>query len=76
MEQVGQERKWLIRLRGSETQESVSKRAQIHRAHYSHIEKGSRNPSVDTAKKIAAALGFNWIIFFENDCVEMTNKSA
>ena len=31
------------------------------------IENGNANPSVKVAKKIAAVLGFDWTMFFEDD---------
>ncbi len=68
-------RKWLIDLRGSRTQEDIASSVGIHRAHYSHIEKGTRTPSVDLAKKIGNELNFDWTIFFNNDCVVMTNTT-
>lgn len=71
---MAKERKWLIEFRGSRTQEEVAKAIGVHRGHYAHIEKGTRTPSVSLAKKISKALGFDWTIFFENDCVDTTNK--
>ena len=47
------------------TQEQVSRKADISRAAYSNIENGARNPSVETAKKIAKVLKFKWTKFFE-----------
>ncbi|USK56355.1 helix-turn-helix transcriptional regulator [Cytobacillus solani] len=48
------------------THEEVAIQSGIQRAYYTMIENGTRNPSVDVAKKIAGVIGFNWIIFFEN----------
>jgi putative transcriptional regulator len=31
------------------------------------VENGNANPSVEVAKKIAAVLGFNWTLFFEDE---------
>lgn len=31
------------------------------------IESGDRKPTVKTAKKIAAALGFDWTLFFDDE---------
>jgi putative transcriptional regulator len=58
-------RQWLIDIRGSKTQEDIAKEAKIARSYYAQIEVGARNPSVTMAKKIAAALSFDWTIFFE-----------
>lgn len=67
------ERKWLASMRGERTQEDIALILGIHRAHYSHIEKGTRTPSVDLAKKIGNELNFDWTLFFNNECVDTTN---
>lgn len=71
-------RDWLIEKRNSLelTQESVSEKAKISRAYYAEIEIGSKNPSVKSAQKIATALGFDWTIFFEEECSETRNKAG
>ena len=33
---------------------------------YCMVENGKRRPSVETAKKIAATLGFDWTRFFQD----------
>ncbi|MFO1442658.1 helix-turn-helix transcriptional regulator [Bacillus sp. Bva_UNVM-123] len=48
------------------THEDVAMDSGIKRPYYTMIENGSRNPSVEVAKKIAKVLGFNWTFFFEN----------
>lgn len=60
-------RKWLedIRTQKKYSQEELSKRTGISISHYSMIECGERNPSVDVAKRIAAELGFDWTLFFD-----------
>lgn len=60
-------RHWLIQMRDLKelTQQEVADRAKISRSYYSGIENGARNAPVGTAKKIAAALGFDWTLFFE-----------
>lgn len=63
-------RNWLIGKRGSLSQQEVSERAGIDRSFYTQIETGTRNPSVNTAKKIAGTLGFDWTLFFKNECGE------
>lgn len=69
-------RDWLIKMRGPKTQEAVSIDAGISRALYTQIERGTRNPSVTTAKKIANAMGFDWTLFFDEKCNEMAHKAA
>ena len=61
-------RKWLkqLRLKQCLNHEDVANAANIHRAYYTMIEGGHRNPSVDVAKKIAAVLGFEWTRFYED----------
>lgn len=61
---------WLKEIRDQEgyTQHEVSCLSEISRSHYTRIEQGTKKPSVDTAKKIARSLKFNWVIFFNNDC--------
>jgi len=45
----------------------VSKQAGISESYYSMIESGSRNVSVEVAKKIAAVLGFEWTRFYQDE---------
>lgn len=61
-------RGWLrdIRISKGLTQEQVAILSDISRSHYTHIEQGTKKPSVDVAKRIAKQLGFDWTIFFEN----------
>jgi len=63
-------RYWLKDIRKSKnlTHEEVAKESNISRSFYTHIENGTKTPSVDVAKKIATALGFDWTLFFENKC--------
>lgn len=68
------ERNWLIALRGERTQEEVAASVETHRAHYSHIENGTRTPSVELAKRIGKELNFDWTIFFNNECVDTTSN--
>jgi transcriptional regulator with XRE-family HTH domain len=60
-------RDWLIETRKSKsmTQDEVATKSGISRQYYSFIESGDRNCPVETAKKIADALGFEWTKFFE-----------
>ncbi|WP_017728560.1 helix-turn-helix transcriptional regulator [Halalkalibacterium ligniniphilum] len=62
-------RSWLVTLRNEIglTQEAVAEMAKIERSTYTKAENGYP-VRVQTAKSIANVLGFNWILFFENDC--------
>jgi putative transcriptional regulator len=64
------QRSWLVKYRGNKTQEEAAKLSKISRSAYSNIESGNRDPSVQTAKKIAQGLGFEWKIFFEENCFD------
>lgn len=48
------------------THQDVAISVNVSRQYYGMIESGERDPSVETAKKIADLLNFNWITFFEN----------
>lgn len=65
-----QKRDWLIKLRIQQglTHQNVADAAGIKRTTYTTIELGCRNPSVETAKKIADVLKFEWTIFFAQPC--------
>ena len=56
------------------TMRQVAEAAEISESFCSMIENGDRRPSVETAKKIAAVLGFNWTLFFEEE--EKTAQGA
>jgi len=62
-------RQWLKEMRDNRglTQEEVAKLAGISRTHYTHLEQGNKNPSVTVAKKVAKALRFSWVLFFETN---------
>lgn len=49
------------------TQQQLAELIGVDRTLISKIESGSVTPSVTTAKKIAAVLGFNWTRFFEDE---------
>ncbi len=53
------------------TQEDAATASGIKRAYYTMIENGTRNPSVDVAKRIAKVMGVEWTIFFEYQCNEV-----
>lgn len=69
-------RQWLIQMRELKglTQQDVAKLAGISRSYYSGIELGTRNAPAKTAKKIAAALGFDWTVFFEENGRKTSQK--
>ena len=46
------------------TMREVAERAGVTESFYCLIENGARQPSVKTAKAIAAVLGFDWTEFF------------
>lgn len=65
-------REWLIQARKQKgyTQEQVAMQCFIDRSYYAQIEKGTRNPSMEVAKKIATALGVNPSTFFNDQYEE------
>ncbi len=62
-------REWLIKLREKSklSQEEVAEKAGISQSFYSAIELGNRGNKlpVQTAKKIAKVLGFDWDMFYQ-----------
>lgn len=70
-------REWLVQMRNLKglTQQEASVSAGISRSYYSGVETGKRNVPVKTAKKIAAALGFDWTLFFEETGRKTSHKS-
>lgn len=69
--------KWLteMRIKGNLSQVDVAKKCAISRQYYNFIEKGTRRPSPEVAKRIAAVLGFSneWYRLLEVG-VEQGNK--
>lgn len=63
-------RKWLKNIRDIKgyTHEDIARICEISRSYYTHIENGTKTPSVQLAKVLGGKLDFNWIIFFEKDC--------
>lgn len=49
------------------TQQQLAELVGVDRTLISKIESGAAAPSVTTAKKIAAVLGFEWVRFFEDE---------
>lgn len=62
-------RDWLIECRRNAglTQDEVAKKADISQQALAAIELGNRNPSIETAKKIATTLGFDWPLFYPDE---------
>ena len=60
-------REWLIKIRKDKglTQVQVAKLSQISQQLYNFIENGNRGVSVETGKKIAKVLGFDWTEFYK-----------
>lgn len=55
------------RIKKGLTMRQVSEASNISESFYSMIENGERRPSVETAKKIAAVLGFDWTMFYPDE---------
>lgn len=64
----GDMRQWLkeYRLIKKLTQKETARLSNISRSYYTHIEQGNKTPTVETSKRIAETLSFDWILFFEN----------
>ncbi len=60
-------RAWLLKIRQTKqlTTYAAAKACGISQTYFSQIEHGKRNVPVPTAKKIGAALGFDWKRFYE-----------
>lgn len=60
---------WLKKLRqgANLTQAEAAERSGISKSYYEKIENGMRSASVNAAKKISAAFGFEWTAFFESE---------
>ena len=62
-------KKWLIAIRKEKglSQVQVSEAVGISQPSYCNIENGERGIAVETAKKIANVLGFDWTRFYEDE---------
>ena len=60
-------RVWLISIRKKKgyTIREAALASGVSKSYYEKIERGERNASVNTAKRIAEALDFSWEKFFE-----------
>ena len=59
---------WLIAIREARglSQKAVSAAVGVSQPTYWEYEHGQSTPSVPIAKKIAAVLGFDWTLFYED----------
>ena len=59
---------WLRAIRKEKNlrQTEVARAAKISQPSYHNIEYGNRRPSVETAKRIAECLDFEWTKFFQS----------
>ena len=55
------------RIKQNLTQKDLAKKIGVDVTHISHIENGSRTPSVPLAKKIAEVLSCDWTAFFTDE---------
>lgn len=71
-------RKWLkdIRLVCKKTEKQVADAANIAQPFYHCIEAGMKNPSPQTAKRIAGVLDFDWTRFYEDKADGETEKAV
>ena len=53
------------RLKQLISQQELAKEIDVSSNYYSMIETGKRRPSVETAKKIAKVLNFDWTEFYK-----------
>jgi len=56
------------RERNNYTQKQLADLIEKDRTLISKIESEVTSPSVETAKKIASILGFDWVLFFSEKC--------
>ena len=63
-----------IREQKNMTQNEIATKSGISRQYYGLIETGKRKVPVWTAKKIAAALDFEWQKFYEDENEKETTK--
>ena len=55
-----------IRMEKGMTQQELADLVGLDRTTITKIENGA-TPSIDTAKRIAAVLGFNWTLFYQDE---------
>ena len=61
-------RLWLKKIRedACTTRQALAAKVDVSDQYIYYLETGARSPHVETAKKIAAVLGFDWQRFFED----------
>ena len=61
-------REWLKEIRKKQrySQREIAEMAGISQSYFCFIEKGSKDVKVETAMKIAKALDFPWVRFYED----------
>ena len=59
-------REWLREIRGKRSQLEIANQCGVSHQMYNFIENGKRRPSVAVAKRIGAALGFDWTRLFND----------
>lgn len=71
-------RYWMVEIRKSYnlTQKRIARMIGISQPVYNRIERGTQNPSVKTAKRIAQMFGFEWTKFFEEDGKEVRKNAS
>jgi len=57
----------MLRLKKSMTLKQAANAVKISESHFCLIESGQRDPHVNTAKRIAKVLSFDWTRFFEEE---------
>lgn len=57
----------MYRMKHEWSQNQVARLCGISQQTYAAVELGKRNPSVEAAKRIGAALGFPWTRFFDEE---------
>lgn len=56
------------------SQQEIADKVGIDRSYYTKIENGLV-PSVKVAKALGRHLGFNWTIFFDDNCAKTTQNN-
>jgi len=61
-------REWLVRIREERkmSQGDVAEQSGIVQQSYQQIESGKNRPRIETARRIAKTLGFDWTRFYED----------
>ncbi|SFU39326.1 helix-turn-helix transcriptional regulator [Alicyclobacillus macrosporangiidus] len=54
------------------SQQEMADLVKISRSYYTNIELGTRRPGVETAKRIAGVLGFDWTRFYDDEKAQVS----